>query len=135
MSSIIMRGDTFHGISVFGRGVFTTDKRGARTYAGQCRDGYACGLGVTTWSDGDKVYGEHSPDGKFDGRCLYRQTDGGTRYCLFERGEPKAYARSSDGPSRLVLAPQALAKATATEVPPHAARRRGKPCVTSQHQP
>ena len=36
MSSIIRDGDTFHGISVFGRGVFT-DEIGW-TYAGQCKD-------------------------------------------------------------------------------------------------
>ena len=42
MSSIIRRGDTYHGISVDGRGVFT-DEYGT-TYAGQHKDGYACGL-------------------------------------------------------------------------------------------
>ena len=46
MSSIIREGDTFHGISVFGRGVFTDED--GRTYAGQHSDGYACGLGVLT---------------------------------------------------------------------------------------
>jgi hypothetical protein len=85
MSSIIRDGDTFHGISVESRGVFTSDKYGY-TYAGQCRDGYACGLGVLTWSDGSMVYAEHGPDGEYDGRRLERWTDGDTDYVLYERG-------------------------------------------------
>ncbi len=89
MSSITQNGDAFHGISVFGRGVFTRDKRGTRTYAGQCKDGYACGLGVLTWSYGDKEYAEHGPGGQVDGRYLERDEDGDTYYLLFERGEPK----------------------------------------------
>jgi hypothetical protein len=93
MSSIIRAGDTFHGISVFGRGVFTLiDKYGGRvTYAGQCRDGHACGLGVLTHSDGSKVDAEHGPNGQWDGRCLGRWT-GGTGYVLFERGAEKESA-------------------------------------------
>ncbi len=86
MSSIIREGDTYHGISVFGRGVFT--KYGG-TYAGQYKDGYACGLGVLTWSDGDKIYAEHGPDGQCDGRCLGRYVHGTTFYDLFERGKAK----------------------------------------------
>jgi hypothetical protein len=98
MSSIIRNGDTFHGIRVDGRGEFTNDKYGRRTYAGQCRDGYACGLGVTTHSDGYKVYAEHGPDGKFDGWRLGRDADGDTDYTLFERGERKGFAFvSADG--------------------------------------
>ena len=86
MSSIRRRGDTCHGISADGRGVFT-DKLGW-TYAGQIRDGYACGLGVTTRPSGYKEYAEHGPDGKFDGRRLDRwSTDGDTEYLLYERGE------------------------------------------------
>ena len=85
MSSIIREGDTFHGISVFGRGVFTNDEHGD-TYAGQCRDGYACGLGVLTGSGGDKVYAEHGPDGQCDGRFLERWAKRHTSYYLFERG-------------------------------------------------
>jgi hypothetical protein len=92
MSSIIRDGDTFHGISVFGRGVFTNDKVCGRTYAGQHRDGHACGLGVLTDSHGNKEYAEHGPDGKYDGRCLARWADGGTDYRLYERGEAKEYA-------------------------------------------
>jgi hypothetical protein len=97
MSSIIRRGDTYHGISVFGRGVFTYDEHDnyGRTYAGQCKDGYACGLGVATYSGGSKEYAEHGPDGQFDGRWLYRSARyayGGTNYGLFERGERKEYA-------------------------------------------
>ncbi len=89
MSSIIRDGDTFHGISVFGRGMFTNNEYGGRTYAGQCKDGHACGLGVLTHSSGSKVYAEHGPDGKYDGRCLYRWTDGTIDYGLFERGKSK----------------------------------------------
>jgi hypothetical protein len=92
MSSIIRDGDTYHGISVFGRGVFTDDEYGGRTYAGQHRDGYACGLGVATLSNGTKVYAEHGPDGKFDGRYLGRWADGATRYILYERRKLKEYA-------------------------------------------
>ncbi len=88
MSSIIRDGDTCHGISVFGRGAFTNDKYGW-TYAGQCKDGYACRLGVATYSNGSKVYAEHGPDGKFDGRYLDRYADVLTGYLLFERGEQK----------------------------------------------
>jgi hypothetical protein len=93
MSSIIRVGDTYHGISVFGRGVFTNDEYGGRTYAGQCRDGYACGLGVLTLSSGSKVYAEHGPDGQSDKRYLVRWAHGGTYYFLFERGNPKDSAR------------------------------------------
>jgi hypothetical protein len=88
MSSIIRRGDTYHGISVESRGVFTNDEHGG-TYAGQCRDGYACGLGVLTWSDGAKYYAEYGPDGEYDGRRLVRTDDGYTFYYLYERGEQK----------------------------------------------
>jgi hypothetical protein len=88
MSSIIRDGDTYHGISVFGRGVF---KHGRRTYAGQCKDGYACGLGVLTTSFGSKIYAEHGPDGKSDGRNLWRFANGDTNYRLYERGKRKDY--------------------------------------------
>ncbi len=96
MSSIIRDGDTYHGISVFGRGVFTDDKDGRWSYAGQHRDGYACGLGVLTLSDGSKVYAEYGPDGQYDGRWLVRNADGDTSYSLFERGEQKEYATVYD---------------------------------------
>jgi hypothetical protein len=92
MSSIIRDGDTYHGISVQSRGVFTNNKYGGLTYAGQCRDGYACGLGVITWSNGHKFYAEHGPDGKYDGRCLGRYANGATYDRLYERGKQKAYA-------------------------------------------
>ena len=88
MSSIILRGDTFHGISVFGRGVFKHE-HGRWTYAGQHRDGHACGLGVTTYSDGSKGYAEHGPDGQCDGRWLDRYADGSAGYILWERGKAK----------------------------------------------
>jgi hypothetical protein len=87
MSSIINNGDTFHGTGVFGRGVFTHDEDGRTwTFAGQYKDGYACGLGVLTSPDGDKVYAEHGPDGKCDGRRLERYVHGLTWYYLVERG-------------------------------------------------
>ena len=88
MSSIIWRGFTCHGISVFGRGVFK-DKPGVTNYAGQHRDGYACGLGVATMSSDWKVYAEHGPDGQYDGRHLSRHVRGITFYGLYERGEVK----------------------------------------------
>ena len=89
MSSIIRFGDTYHGISVFGRGMFTNH---GHTYAGQCKDGYACGLGVTTYRHGSKKYAEHGPDGKYDGRYLHRDAGGYTFYRLYERGKAKEYA-------------------------------------------
>ena len=96
MSSIIRRGDTYHGISVECRGVFK--HKYGNTYAGQIRDGHACGLGVTTWSDGTKVYAEHGPDGQFDGRRLGRFANGDTWYDLYERGgKQKADAFVSAG--------------------------------------
>jgi hypothetical protein len=94
MSSIIKIGYTYHGISVFGSGVFK-DKHG-NTYAGQCKDGYACGLGVFTYFDGTKEYAEHGPDGEYDGWNLERYADGDTRYFLYERGVPKEYAEVFD---------------------------------------
>jgi hypothetical protein len=93
MSSIIRTGNTYHGFSVDCRGVFTfTDEFGTRTYAGQCKGGYACGLGVLTWSDGVKIYAEHGPDGQYDGRNVYRWFDGDSSYYLYERGEQTDYA-------------------------------------------
>jgi hypothetical protein len=92
MSSIILRGDTFHGICVAGRGAFRNDEVGT-TYAGQCKDGYACGLAVLTTPNGSKVYAEHGPDGKFDGRFLGRFAGGATNYFLFEPGKSKEFAR------------------------------------------
>jgi hypothetical protein len=90
LSSIIREGDTYPGIIVFGRGVFT-NKRGY-AYAGQCRDGRACGLGVATYSPGRKDYAEHGPDGQFDGRNLGGYADGTTAYRLYERGKRKEFA-------------------------------------------
>ncbi len=91
MSSIIRNGDTFHGISVFGRGVFTDDTDGRWTYTGQHRGGYACGLGVLTNTNGCKEYAEHGPDGKYDGRHLWRYAHGRT-YSLYARGKETDYA-------------------------------------------
>jgi hypothetical protein len=93
MSSIIRTGFTYHGISVDCRGVFTfTDEFGTQTYAGQCKDGYACGLGVLTYADGHKEYAEHGTYGYFDGRYLDRNADGDIWYFLFERGKEKERA-------------------------------------------
>jgi hypothetical protein len=86
MSSIIRLRDTYHGISVAGRGVFTDDKYGGRTYAGQRKDGHACGLGVLTCSDGSKVYAEHGADGQCDGRYFGRSASGNTYYRFYEQG-------------------------------------------------
>jgi hypothetical protein len=91
MSSIRRDGWTYRGISVESRGVFKS-KYGGLTYAGQCKDGYACGLGVATWSSGDKEYAEQGPNGQCDGRCLVRSADGATYYYLHERGKKKESA-------------------------------------------
>jgi hypothetical protein len=98
MSSITRDGDSYHGIRVESRGVFTNGhKYGSRTYAGQCRDGYACGLGMLTWPSGTKEYAEHGPDGKFDGRYLHADWDT-WYYRLYERGKSKDSAVvSADG--------------------------------------
>ena len=91
MSSIIKNGQTFRGISVFGRGVFTNECGNVTTYAGQHRGGYACGLGVATHSNGSKEYAEHGPEGKCDGCCLVRFAIGITGYGLYECGKQKKY--------------------------------------------
>jgi hypothetical protein len=94
MTSIIKNGHIFHGISVFGRGVFTRkiEYGGRMTYAGQHKDGYACGLGVLTYSngsrqDGAKQYADYGPDGEYDGRYLGHFPAGYTVYGLYERGK------------------------------------------------
>ncbi len=106
MSSIIRDGDTFHGISVFGRGVFK-DKYGM-TYAGQCKDGHACGLGVATWPGGSKVYAEHGPNGQCDGRHFGRDASGGTGYRLFSdvaRARRNSQRTGHSPPSPVELVP------------------------------
>jgi len=75
-------GDAFQGISVGDRGVFTAH---GETYAGQFRDGYACGLGVLDL-DGSKIYAEHGPDGT-SGRYLELDAEGVVAYIRFECGE------------------------------------------------
>jgi hypothetical protein len=87
----LISGEIFHGIRVDGRGVFT-DKHGSRTYAGQCKDGYACGFAVLPWCSGRKEHAEHGPDGKLDGRYLDRSA-WETDYRLYERGKVKDSAR------------------------------------------
>ncbi len=53
---------------------------------------------MLTWPNGTKVYAEYGPDGKLNGRCLFRDADGDTDYSLFERGEEKDSAVvSADG--------------------------------------
>jgi hypothetical protein len=98
MSSIIRYGeDTFHGISVSGRGVFTNDEDedDTKTYAGQIRNGHACGLGVLTCTGGTTVYAELGPDGWCDGRFLSRWAEGDT-YNLHDEVEDRAFV-SADG--------------------------------------
>ena len=131
MSSIIRDGDTFHGISVFGRGVFTDDKWGGRTYAGQCKDGHACGLGVATWSfNGSKDYATLYAGGycSYYGEACAR--DDPRLLALIAQvapvevrpaapdRHPPLRSQSSDGSACSFCRPQALAKATATEVIP-----------------
>ncbi len=79
--------------------MFTNDAYGfVRTYAGLHRDGHACGLGVLTWSTGNKDYAEYGPDEKFDGRHFFRDGHGSAVYVMSERGSPKDYAQlSADG--------------------------------------
>ena len=85
--SIVRNGYTFRGTGVVDRGLFTD--RSGETYAGQIKDGFACGLGVTACS-GSIIYAEHGPDGKFDGRYLDKSTSGMfTGYIVFERGVRK----------------------------------------------
>jgi hypothetical protein len=88
--SIVRNGYTFRGTGVVDRGLFTD--RSGETYAGQIKDGFACGLGVTACS-GSIIYAEHGPDGKFDGRYLDKSTSGMfTGYVVFERGVRKQQA-------------------------------------------
>ncbi len=72
--------------------MFTNDKYGGRTYAGQCKVGYACGLGVLTYSSGSREYAELGPDGQYGWRSMCRFADGDTGYGLCERGKAKEYA-------------------------------------------
>ena len=93
-SSIIRNGYTFRGISVLDRGVFT-DRAGddCEKYAGQIKEGFACGLGVLDFGTGpcSKLYTEHGPDGKEDGRSLFRYANRDTVYLLRERGRIRGY--------------------------------------------
>jgi hypothetical protein len=96
MSSIIWNGRTYHGISADGRGVFTD---GGWTYAGQHRDGYACGLAVVTDGVWTTYYAEHGPDGQYDGRYMEHFEQGHifcTTYSLYERGKENDLAKVSD---------------------------------------
>ena len=143
MSSIIQNGDTFHGSSADGRGVFNNEY--GRTYAGQIRDGYACGLGVLTYPFGDKVYAEHGPDGKWTGRRLVRYAAGYTGHRLYGRGEAKDYAHlfadgtcdyndvdcAPDDPRLLAL----IALVAPVEVRPAAAARHSPPSNRPMHLP
>ena len=90
------RGKAVHGRGVVGRGVYKRDGRTKVTYAGQHKDGCACGLGVATLNytrfDGSLYhsgteYAEYGPDGWRDGRCVCRWAGGDTGYYLYERGE------------------------------------------------
>ncbi len=87
LSSIRIEECNFNGISVLGRGVFT-DMKGRR-YAGQCKGGYACGLGVLTARDGTKSYTEYGPNGKLDCRSLARTSVNGDTSYLLVHGDKK----------------------------------------------
>ena len=88
--SIVRHGYTLRGIGVVDRGVFTD--RAGETYAGQIKDGFACGVGVTGCT-GSKIYAEHGPDGEFDGRYMDKSSSGMfTGYVVFERGARKQQA-------------------------------------------
>jgi len=87
LSSIRIEECNFNGISVVGRGVFT-DMKGRR-YAGQCKGGYARGLGVLTARDGTKSYSEYGPNGKLDCRSLARTSVNGDTYYLLVHGDKK----------------------------------------------
>ena len=88
--SIVRNEYTFRGIGVADRGVFTD--RSGETYAGQIKDGFACGLGVTACT-GSKIFAEHGPDGTFHGRYVDKSTSGMfTGYVVFERGVRKQQA-------------------------------------------
>ncbi len=82
--SLIREECKFNGIGVLGRGVFT-DMDGRR-YAGQCKGGYACGLGVLTGRDGTRSYSEHGCDG-WCGRSLARNSVNGDTSYFLVRGE------------------------------------------------
>ena len=89
MSSIVRYWRTYHGTSVQGRGLFTDDEYGDWTYAGEHKDGRACGLAVATHSNGYKEYGDYGSDGQYDGRNVDRNADGDTFFYLWERGEQR----------------------------------------------
>lgn len=80
-SSIKINDVPYHGIGVCDCGVFTAY---GSTYAGQIRDGYACGLGVLDHGGGYKIYAEYGPYGKQDGRHLDRY-EGAAGYIMFDR--------------------------------------------------
>ena len=90
MSSIIRNRDTYHGISLDGRGVFKATI--GRTFAGQCKGGYACGLGVVTYSDGTTWSGQFAY-GRWDGHRETHWADGDVDYDLCERGNRVHRAR------------------------------------------
>ena len=97
MSAIVRDGQTFHGTSVCGRGVFQITKLGSTyIYAGQIGSKSACGLGVLTSASG-KAFAEYDPYGKLDGRFVYLSRDANVPgrlagYILFEHGAPKERA-------------------------------------------
>jgi hypothetical protein len=95
LSSITREGCTLQGISLSGRGVFTNTDGG--TYAGQCKSGHACGLGVLTSRHGGTSYSEHGCDG-WCGRSLTRNSvKGNTSYFLVRVEETHRLLVSADG--------------------------------------
>jgi hypothetical protein len=95
LSSIIREECKYNGVSVLGRGVFTD--MDDRRYAGQCKGGYACGLGVLTGRDGTRSYSEYGCDG-WCGRSLARNSvNGCTSYFLVRGAENHRLVVSADG--------------------------------------
>ena len=85
--SIRASGYTLYGVGCSDNGVFKDYKNGV-TYAGQMRDGHACGLGVLDFGNGHKIYAEYGPYGEDDGRHLDRYGTSAD-YTVFERGRYK----------------------------------------------
>ena len=95
LSSIRIEECNFNGISVVGRGVFA-DMEGRR-YAGQCKGGYARGLGVLTARDGTQSYSEYCPNGKLYYRSLARTSNGDTSYLLVHGDKKHKLVVFADG--------------------------------------
>ena len=97
---------TLQGVSVRGRGVFRPAAPDPHRpalcyhYIGQCQNGHACGLGVVA-SQGNTEYADHGPDGRFDGRHLFRYTIGTSRFSIFDRGNRIEFGHVDPGHAHL----------------------------------